>query len=189
MRIPFITSAIALVLISSCGSNPEGHALHATDAPAVPILVDSVVSAYNFTFGRPMLPDSGGIVLIPLSMIEKQGEESRKDFLSSKGREQNLPPYWNVLFLDPNTLGTHLLSDGKMWIREIHVPQLAAEEALSGYVLYKLTDTDGNRTVKWTVMTPPIFASPRTTEASSTPSARSRKTSSVGTFYLRPERS
>lgn len=145
MRIPYITSALALVLIASCGSNPEGHALHATDAPAVPIPVDSVVSPYNFTFGRPMLPDSGGIVLIPLSMIEKQGEESRKDFLSSKGRGQNLPPYWNVLFLDPNTLGTHMLSDGKMWIREIHVPQLAAEEALSGYVLYELTDTDGNK--------------------------------------------
>lgn len=145
MRILFIPSAFALVMLASCGNAPQTHALQATDDPAAPIPADSIVSAYNFTFGRVMQPDSGKIVLIPMSMIEKQGDGSRKEFLSSKGRGQDLPPYWNVLFLDPTTLGTHLLSDGKMWIREIHVPQLGAEEALFGHVLYEMTDTDGNK--------------------------------------------
>ncbi|MDQ3100751.1 MAG: hypothetical protein M3R08_05145 [Bacteroidota bacterium] len=136
-----VTFILVSTFFIACGNNGEQSPAVKVKGPVTQEQIDSIVSTYTFIYETPMQLDSGTHALIPMSIRTDRGSRLG----SSSYYEESSPRFWNVLFMDLLTLETHLLTERKMRIQEIHLYTRDKGPVLSQHVLYTITDQDVNK--------------------------------------------
>ncbi len=137
------TSVLASALLAACG-NQEQRPTVEVDGPVNQEQIDSIVSTFNFVYEAPILVDSGSHALLPMG-IQQDDRSSKFNRLGSYGYEKEyMPRIWNVLFMDLRTQETHLLTDRRMRIDEVHVQHQKDGPMLARHILYTVVEQDLN---------------------------------------------
>ena len=142
---------IIAALIASCDNGREQRPAIDLDGPVTQEQIDSIVSTFSFVYEDPILQDSSNHVLIPMK-IDRRSSNYR---YSSTGYEGDYTSgYWNLLFMDLNGYGTHLLTETKMRINSIHVHDSTSGKLIARRILYSIIDEDKNKDGELTGLDP-----------------------------------
>ncbi|MFA0961143.1 hypothetical protein AB9P05_05025 [Roseivirga sp. BDSF3-8] len=108
--------------------------------------IDSVLTEFVFLYEEPIIPDSSQHILIPVStrIMDKRISITKDGYYA-----RSYPRYWNVLFYNPTTMDTRLLTQEKVRISVIDVAgnkDYTQEKTtrLPHKVLYTISDQDYN---------------------------------------------
>ena len=134
--------AFAMLLALCACQQPEPPVVEIDDENLTPEKIDSILMEYNFTYEDPVFLKSSKQVLIPIStdLLEKR-KYSRSDSYYYSEEE---PRYWNLLFYNPETGTTRLLTDKKWSISNFDTNMEETGPILARSIIYQITTRDYN---------------------------------------------
>ncbi|RZK15942.1 MAG: hypothetical protein EOO56_21695 [Hymenobacter sp.] len=115
-----------IAALAACSSNDAY-----SEATASSVAQQAVKAKLHIPVGNPVLIDSSDYVMYPLSLTEIVTEEKDEYGSSSYGRATT---YWNVLFYNPRSKQSHLLTSQKLII-----------SSYAGQNSENSSDSDGSR--------------------------------------------